>query len=119
VLGAEHPSTLTSMANLASTYSRQKRWTEAEGILLLAVDAHQRVLGPSHPDTEGVQLQLHDLRQARLEQTADSVTRQNEWSKVRGQETTETPVDHNEAEGHVGRASRWKRILHLRPKAMR
>jgi hypothetical protein len=30
VLGEEHPSTLTSMANLASTYRNQGRWKEAE-----------------------------------------------------------------------------------------
>jgi hypothetical protein len=30
VSGQEHPSTLTSMANLASTYRNQGRWTEAE-----------------------------------------------------------------------------------------
>jgi hypothetical protein len=30
VLGAEHPDTLTSMANLASTYRNQGRWKEAE-----------------------------------------------------------------------------------------
>ena len=29
VLGSEHPDTLTSMANLASTYRNQGRWTEA------------------------------------------------------------------------------------------
>jgi hypothetical protein len=29
-LGADHPDTLTSMANLASTYSNQGRWEEAE-----------------------------------------------------------------------------------------
>jgi hypothetical protein len=30
VLGEEHPSTLTSMANLASTFWNQDRWKEAE-----------------------------------------------------------------------------------------
>jgi hypothetical protein len=30
VLGEEHPSTLTSMGNLASTYWNQGRWKEAE-----------------------------------------------------------------------------------------
>jgi hypothetical protein len=30
VLVAEHPSTLTSIANLASTYGNQGRWKEAE-----------------------------------------------------------------------------------------
>ena len=29
-LGNEHPDTLTSMANLASTYRNQDRWHEAE-----------------------------------------------------------------------------------------
>jgi hypothetical protein len=28
--GADHPDTLTSMANLASTYRKQGRWEEAE-----------------------------------------------------------------------------------------
>jgi hypothetical protein len=28
VLGDEHPSTLTSMGNLASTYGKQGRWTD-------------------------------------------------------------------------------------------
>jgi hypothetical protein len=30
VLGDEHPDTLTSMADLASTYRNQGRWKEAE-----------------------------------------------------------------------------------------
>ncbi|OCK91474.1 uncharacterized protein K441DRAFT_574804, partial [Cenococcum geophilum 1.58] len=30
VLGSDHPSTLTSMANLASTYRNQGRWNDAE-----------------------------------------------------------------------------------------
>ena len=36
VLGEEHPDTLISMANLASTYRNQGRWTEAENMELLA-----------------------------------------------------------------------------------
>jgi Tetratricopeptide repeat len=32
VLGEEHPSTLTSMANLASTFWNQGRWKEAEAV---------------------------------------------------------------------------------------
>jgi tetratricopeptide (TPR) repeat protein len=79
-LGAEHPDTLTSMANLAETYTDQKRWTEAEELLLPAVHAHQRVLGLSHPSTEHVMLQLHNLRQAKLQQTSSYVTRQDDDS---------------------------------------
>lgn len=33
LLGVEHPDTTRSMANLASTYSSQGRWKEAEKLL--------------------------------------------------------------------------------------
>ncbi|KAF1828268.1 kinesin light chain [Decorospora gaudefroyi] len=46
VLGEEHPDTLTSIANLASTYSNQGRWKEAEEL-----EVQVRVLGEEHPDT--------------------------------------------------------------------
>ena len=51
VLGAEHPSTLTSMANLASTYWNQGRWKEAEELQARELDICSRVLGAEHPDT--------------------------------------------------------------------
>ena len=34
VLGEEHPSTLSSMADLASTYGNQGRWKEAEALFV-------------------------------------------------------------------------------------
>jgi hypothetical protein len=33
LLGAEHPRTLSSMANLAATYRQQGRWNEAEALI--------------------------------------------------------------------------------------
>ncbi|KAF1968774.1 kinesin light chain [Bimuria novae-zelandiae CBS 107.79] len=48
VLGDEHPGTLTSMSNLASTYRNQGRWNEAEE---LNVQTRKRVLGDEHPHT--------------------------------------------------------------------
>ena len=51
VLGAEHPKTLISMSNLASTYSRQGRWTEAEELQVQVLEARKSVLGAEHPDT--------------------------------------------------------------------
>ncbi|KAI0388377.1 hypothetical protein F5Y17DRAFT_225994, partial [Xylariaceae sp. FL0594] len=51
VLGAEHPSTLTSMANLASTYSNQGPWKEAEELDVQVMETTKRVLGAEHPDT--------------------------------------------------------------------
>ncbi|OCL04768.1 hypothetical protein AOQ84DRAFT_300209, partial [Glonium stellatum] len=51
VLGPEHPSTLTSMANLASTYRKKGRWDEAEELQAKELKICSRVLGPEHPDT--------------------------------------------------------------------
>jgi tetratricopeptide (TPR) repeat protein len=51
VLGEEHPSTLTSMANLASTFRSQGRWKEAEELGKQVVENRKRVLGAEHPDT--------------------------------------------------------------------
>jgi tetratricopeptide repeat protein len=51
VLEPEHPDTLTSMSNLASTYQYQRRWTEAEQLNVQVMETRKRVLGPEHPDT--------------------------------------------------------------------
>ena len=51
VLEPEHPSTLTSMANLASTYRNQGRWKEAEELEVQVMETRKRVLGAEHPDT--------------------------------------------------------------------
>ena len=50
-LGTEHPSTLTSMANLASTYRNQGRWKEAEELDVQVMETRKRVLCAEHPDT--------------------------------------------------------------------
>ncbi|KAI9862351.1 MAG: hypothetical protein M1813_004827 [Trichoglossum hirsutum] len=47
-LGVEHPFTLTSMTNLASTFGNEGRWKEAEG---LEVETWKRVLEKEHPST--------------------------------------------------------------------
>ena len=49
--GTEHPLTLTSMANLAVTYSKQGKYEEAEELQLKVLDLHEKVLGPEHPST--------------------------------------------------------------------
>ena len=48
---AEHPSTLASIANLASTFWNQGRWVEAEEAFVQVMETRMRVLGPEHPDT--------------------------------------------------------------------
>ena len=44
VLGQEHPNTLTSMTNLASTYWSQGRWVEAEELEVQVMEIRKRVL---------------------------------------------------------------------------
>jgi len=44
LLGTEHPDTLTSMANVASTYQNQGRWNEAEQLKVQAMDMSKKVL---------------------------------------------------------------------------
>jgi tetratricopeptide (TPR) repeat protein len=51
VLGPDHPSTLTSMANLASTYRNQGRWNEAEKLFAQVMETIKTMLGVKHPDT--------------------------------------------------------------------
>ena len=51
VLGAEHPSTLTRMANLASTFQKQGRWREAEELDVQVLEMGKTVFGPEHPNT--------------------------------------------------------------------
>ena len=51
VLGEEHPDTLISMGNLASTYRNQGRWDEAEELEVQVMETSKRVLGEGHPDT--------------------------------------------------------------------
>ncbi|KFY03632.1 hypothetical protein O988_01348, partial [Pseudogymnoascus sp. VKM F-3808] len=50
-LGVEHPSMLTSMANLASTYRNQGRWDDAEKLEVQVMETRKTKLGVDHPDT--------------------------------------------------------------------
>jgi Flp pilus assembly protein TadD len=51
VLGADHPSTLISINNLAATYGNLGRWDEAEELEVQVIQTSKRVLGQDHPDT--------------------------------------------------------------------
>ncbi|KAF2260180.1 HET-domain-containing protein [Lojkania enalia] len=51
MLGAGHPDTLTSMANLASTYRNQGRWGAAEELDVQVMEMSKKKLGADHPDT--------------------------------------------------------------------
>jgi len=51
LLGKEHPSTLKSMANLASTYHKQGRWNEAEQLEIQVMDLMKKLFGAEHLST--------------------------------------------------------------------
>jgi hypothetical protein len=50
-LGADHPSTLTSMNNLAFTWKGTGKETEAVRLIEECVQSRKLVLGLNHPDT--------------------------------------------------------------------
>ncbi|KAF5857977.1 hypothetical protein ETB97_005008 [Aspergillus alliaceus] len=49
--GPDHPSTLNSMAKLASTYRNQGRWNEAEKLEVQVMETSKTVRGAEHPST--------------------------------------------------------------------
>lgn len=49
--GERHPNTLTSLANLASTYNKQGRWKEAANLFIWVAQMMTTVLTKEHPDT--------------------------------------------------------------------
>ena len=51
VFGAEHPDTLSSIANLALTYRNQGQQKEAEELEVQVIEIRKRVLKVEHPDT--------------------------------------------------------------------
>lgn len=57
-LGADHPSTLTSMANLAFTWKGLGRDAEAIQLMKDCVQRRTRILGAKHPNSLSSQLTL-------------------------------------------------------------
>jgi tetratricopeptide (TPR) repeat protein len=50
-LGKDHPSTATSLNNLAGLYDLQGRYAEAEPLYKRALEIHEKALGKDHPST--------------------------------------------------------------------
>ena len=49
LLGADHPTTLTSRSNLAAAYGRADRLPEAIALHEQTLGDRERLLGPDHP----------------------------------------------------------------------
>jgi hypothetical protein len=50
-LGVDHPDTLTSIANLASTFWNQGRWDAAEELDMQVMKTRKKKLSVDHPST--------------------------------------------------------------------
>src|SRR5947207_2357334 len=50
-LGTTHPSTATTLNNLATLYDAQGQYKEAEPLYQRALAIRKQALGPTHPDT--------------------------------------------------------------------
>ncbi|KAJ7878244.1 acyl transferase/acyl hydrolase/lysophospholipase [Mycena leptocephala] len=65
VLGADHPDTLSAMANLAATYRELGRYQEAESLEGIVLEKRKQVLGADHPNTllamENLAATYHEL----------------------------------------------------------
>ena len=64
-LGADHPDTLASVANLASLLYAQGQLEEAAPLFRRVLEAYERTLGAEHPETLAVRQYLARLLQAR------------------------------------------------------
>ena len=51
VFGVEHPSTLTSVSNLALVLQDQRRYYETEAMNRRPLEGREKVFGPEHPST--------------------------------------------------------------------
>ncbi|KAJ7812563.1 acyl transferase/acyl hydrolase/lysophospholipase [Mycena olivaceomarginata] len=51
LFGANHPDTLTAMANLATTYHQLGRYQEAEPLGVTVLDKRKQLFGANHPST--------------------------------------------------------------------
>ncbi|KAF4417377.1 Kinesin light chain [Colletotrichum fructicola] len=115
-LGQEHPSTLTSKANLASTYRNQGRWKEAEELGVRVMEMRKRVLGEEHPDT---MTSMNDLaliyeKQGQWEQAERLHVRVMEkWKSVLGEEHPWTLTSMANLASTYWNQGRWKEAEEL------
>ncbi|KAI9652559.1 MAG: hypothetical protein M1821_008366 [Bathelium mastoideum] len=121
VLGEEHPSTLTSMANLASTYWNQGRWKEAEELFVRVMETSVRVLGEEHPSTLTSMANLASTyrNQGRWKEAEELDVRVMETSmRVLGEEHPSTLTSMANLASTYRNQGRWKEAEELEVRVM-
>ncbi|KAB5515127.1 hypothetical protein GE09DRAFT_980228, partial [Coniochaeta sp. 2T2.1] len=121
LLGEEHPSTLTSMADLASTYRDQGQWKEAELLEMQVMEANKRVRGEEHPDTLTSMANLASTywNQGRWKEAESLEVQVMETSKrVRGEEHPDTLTNMANLASTYWNQGRWKEAESLEVQVM-
>jgi tetratricopeptide (TPR) repeat protein len=116
VLGEGHPDTLTSMGNLAGTYSKQGRWEEAEKLQVEVMEKRKEVLGEGHPYTltSMNNLAMTYLKQGRWEEAEKVQVEVMEKSKeVLGEGHPSTLTSMNNLAMTYLKQGRWEKAERL------
>ncbi|KAF6806923.1 Kinesin light chain 5 [Colletotrichum sojae] len=116
ILGQEHPSTLTSMANLASTYRNQGRWKKAEELGVRVMETKKTVLGEEHPDTLASMNNLASTyrSQGRWKEAEELQAKELEiCARVLGEEHPDTLTGMNNLASTYRNQGRWKEAEEL------
>lgn len=111
LLGADHPSTLTSMNNLASTYGEQGRWEEAEKLHMQVMETRKTKRGVDHPSTLTSMNNLASIyrNQGRWEEAEKLYTQVIEMGKIKlGADYPDTLIYMGNLAVTYGDQGRWE-----------
>ncbi|KAF4469884.1 Kinesin light chain [Fusarium albosuccineum] len=111
VLGEEHPDTLTSMTNLASTFRDQGRWKESEELDVGVIETKKRVLGEEHLNTliSKANLAMTYMEQGRWKEAEElQVGVMETMKRVLGEEHPDTLTSMANLASTFIRQGRWK-----------
>ena len=121
VLGEGHPGTLTSMSNLAATYSRRGRWDKAEKLQEEVIEKSKEVLGEGHPGTLGSINNLADTysQRGRWEEAEKlQVEVMEKWKEVLGEGHPDTLKSMNNLAMTYSRRGQWDKAEKLQVEVM-
>ena len=120
-LGQDHPDTLASMANLASTYRNQGRWEKAEELEVKVMETSKEVLGLDHPDTLTSMANLASTysKQGRWKESEELEVKVMEASKeVLGLDHPDTLTSIANLASTYSKQGRWEEAEELQVKVM-
>ena len=121
LLGVEHPTTLSSMGNLAVTYANQGRWNEAEELQIQVMDMTKNLLGAKHPDTLNSMVNLANIyrNQGRWNEAEElQIQVMNMTKKLLGAKHPDTHNSMGNLANTYGNQGRWNEAEELQIQVM-